>query len=74
MSTNLEWFTVPKNGRSLPIGLKWALQKKCGGYVNFKFDHSDIGYFEGLRDGGLEEVQEVIAAIEKHGTIIIKEV
>lgn len=50
------------------------MQKRYDGYVSAEFNSSDVSYFEGLRDAGIEDAEEVIAAIEKHGTIIIKEV
>ena len=75
MSTNLYW--EPKQRRKNSAGedsaLKWALQKKYGYPVNLTMDHEYIPYLEGLRDGGVKGVQEIIDAIEKYEAIEIYE-
>lgn len=75
MSTNLEWSPIPKNGKSLATGLKWAMRKRTlDGFVDGTFGEGDLDYFYGLLDAEVEDAQKVIDAITKHGKIRIKEV
>lgn len=73
MSSDLTWEPAQRKKASLTDAIKWALQKRYGGTVDNIMDQGDIGYLEGLRDGGLAEAQFLIDAIEKHDRIVVKE-
>jgi len=68
MSGTLMWKPVVRDGSSLPVALKWALQKRSAYCRNWTM--KDIPYLEGLVDGQVEGAQELLAAIEKHGEVI----
>jgi len=55
-------------GKHLACSLKFALQA-FGFDLKKTYGHEDIGYFQGLRDAGVEEAQQIIDAIEKHERI-----
>jgi len=73
MSTNLYWRPKDRKGKLLgkDSKLKWILEKSNSntGY----FYESDIPYFRGLADADVSGAQDVIDAIEKHGSIEIFE-
>ena len=75
MSTNLYWEPAErkKHKAGEDAGLKWALQKKYGSPVSRTMGHQNIPYLEGLRDGGIKGVQELIDAIETYENIEIFE-
>lgn len=69
MSTTLVWAPAERATRELPFQLKTVLQDR------FKFPeifrYSDLPYFRGLRDAGIEGADEVIEALEKYEEIEI---
>lgn len=75
MSSNLYWEPAERKKHSAgeDCALKWALQKKYGYPVSKTMDYQSIPYLEGLRDGGIKGVQEIIDAIEKYEKIEIFE-
>jgi hypothetical protein len=74
MSSNLCWEPVYRAQKVLPYALKLAMQKRFGGTVRDRnLDGADVPYLEGLRDAGIAGADDLIAAIEKFGTINVTE-
>ena len=77
MGTNAFWRPItPKDGKLLSTDIKRKIAKRYMnhdgsliGKVNLGYDA--IGWLEGLRDAGVEDADELIAAIEKHAEIEI---
>ena len=68
MSRTLVWsLPVKAKNRSLPTGLKWALQKR----FNFplRFDLNDLNYMQGLIDCEIDGSQELYDLIVEHEEI-----
>lgn len=73
MSATLYWYpVVPPKGHALPDQLRFVLQKDRGWEREWKIDVGHRGYFEGLRDAGIEGAQAVLDALDKHDTIILE--
>ena len=77
MGTNAFWRPIAtKDGKLLSTDIKWKIAKR---YMNHDgsltgkayLSNEDIGWLEGLRDAGVEDADELIAAIEKHAEIVI---
>lgn len=84
MSSTLRWRPTNHEGEYLGDQLKFILRKRYGGIVSewVELGRSDIQYLEGVAVGaqsmpnrsGLEqEVRAVIALINKHGAIEVRE-
>ena len=59
--------------KSLPDPIKYVLRKKFGGFIDTTLGEFDVAYLQGLSDAGIKGADELIAAIEKHETIVVKE-
>lgn len=77
MTSTLMWRPVDIRGFDLPSELKrtvsrrlWDTDGSCGG-GEASMSAADISYLEGLRDAGVKGADKLIAAIEKHGTVIL---
>lgn len=74
MSTNLYWNPViPKNRTHLDDRLKWILQKKYGSPISIRVDYTNVEYFQGLADAGVDGASDVIEAVESYDVIEIEE-
>lgn len=70
MSGHLMWEPADRKKKSLPTTLKWALEKRYGGSPNdITMSQDHMNYLHGLLDGGVEGAQELIDAIDKHGSV-----
>lgn len=72
MSIDLYWKPyIEKKGKSLPIAMKWALQKRFfqNDYGPIVFTEKDRGYFEGLLDGKTEGAEEILDLLEKYESL-----
>lgn len=72
MSGSLMWEPAERKKKSLPTALKWALTKRYGGDPNVTVDQNNVDYLRGLLDAGTEGAQELIDAIEKHGSVQLR--
>lgn len=73
MSTNLYWKPVVKDYSDLPLDLKWALQKRYGGFVKAVMTEEDISYLKGLDDAGTKGAKALIKAIRDFGEVEVFE-
>ena len=76
MSSNLYWRPSNAGEMALSDKLKFALRnggRYGGNTLDQTIYESDIPYFEGLRDAGVEDAQKIIDALEKHSEIELKE-
>lgn len=74
MSSNLTARpTNPRGGLSLSTELKFALRKRLSEPVDNIIDFEIIPYLEGLCDAGVKDAGELVAYIEKHGEVSVKE-
>jgi hypothetical protein len=74
MSSTLTIEPSCRKKTGLSYELKLALQKKFEGTVFHKLiDESDISYFKGLLDAGIEDAQIVLDFLEKYGEVILNE-
>lgn len=73
MGTSLHWKPTGYSSRSLSDELKHILRKIYGYPISANLDYSDLIYFRGLRDAGIEDADVVIDAIERYDYIIITE-
>lgn len=82
MSSSLHWRPVVEDGRYLGDGLKFILRERFGGGMFGEWQHldrSDLDFLQGVaaaagnREIG-EEAKKLIALIEKHGAIEVREV
>ena len=70
MSATLMWEPVKREAKSLPDDLKFVLRDKCGiDAKRSRWNKDHIPYLAGLKDAGIEEAQELIDILEKHGEI-----
>lgn len=76
MSSNLYWRPFGEGEKNLPNQLKFAMRKntKYSGGIDTRLTYSDLGYFEGLRDAGVEGADKICEAIEKYDEIELKEI
>ena len=80
MSTSLYWRpSPPPTDRSeLPFQLKKAISQRYWGHDGSLWgDEQEIGkddlpYLEGLADGMVDGAEELIEAIRKHGSVLIR--
>ena len=71
MSQNL-YYSPPAKRISLPDALKYAIRdRRFSSSEPTSVDASDIQYFEGLADAGIDGAREVIEAIEKYNSITL---
>jgi hypothetical protein len=74
MTMNLYWEPAQREPEGdLSDKLKFVLRKRCGGTVDTVLSEMDIQYLNGLIDAGVEDAQQLIDAIEKHGSIRVFE-
>jgi hypothetical protein len=73
VSSNLVWEPYNRKTTTLDDALKFALRKRCGGMVDTVMHGRDVPYLEGLRDAGVKGAAELIAAIEKHDDVVVRE-
>lgn len=69
MSSTLYWNIIPA-GYSLPMELKWKLEKKYS--LPRLFDFNDLDYLRGLDDCGILGASVLINAIEKYEKIEVR--
>jgi len=74
MSSNLKIRPIEKGGTILSFELKSALRKRYNGSICMGVRETDISYFQGLLDAGIEDAQIVIDFIEKYKECEIIEV
>jgi hypothetical protein len=75
MSSSLSWKPVKNYEDDFTDEVKYALRKRYGNpsIDGTTLDEGDLPYLNGLHDAGIKGMDEVIAAIEKHSAIEIKE-
>ena len=74
MSSKLTIEPTYTKKQNLSYELKEALQKKFCGIVSEKrISQSDISYFKGLLDAGIEDAQIVLDFIDKYSEVILNE-
>lgn len=77
MSSNLTAEPIERKKLDLGSALKFALRKRFGQPVNVTFSRNNQEYLAGLLDAGSEElcsdVTKLLAYIDKHGDVNIKE-
>lgn len=74
MSMSLGWEPVrPSRLKFLDDALKFAIRKRYGGTVDTVMTSEDVPYLEGLRDAGVKDAKTLIEAIEKYGSIYVRE-
>ena len=66
MSSTLKIRPLDKGGKTLSFELKQAVRKRYGGSIDRIIDESDISYFKGLYDSGIEDAKIVIEYLEKY--------
>jgi hypothetical protein len=77
MSSSLSWHPViPQEGKDLSTGLKWILEKRyLNGMSECELDLGSVAYLEGVMAASnkddAKDLEEMIAAIRKHGVIRI---
>ena len=75
MSSSLVWEPLidPDPDRGLSTRLKFALRKRYGEPVRREFGADDLPYLEGLLDGGLQDAEPLIKAIQEFGRVFVRE-
>jgi hypothetical protein len=73
VSQTLKWRPRWQSGDTLSDQLKYALRKRYTQGINGYMDEDEVSYLRGLVDGGVEDAQKLIDAIEKHGDIEVFE-
>ena len=74
MSSILYWEPVKKKkGNALLPGLRNALQKRYGSPIKVILNYEDAEYLQGLSDAEIKGASELISAIEKYGSIELRE-
>lgn len=74
MSTNLYWEPAERPLKAVgDTALKSILRERFGFPVKLVLSASNISYLSGLQDAGVDGAKELIAAIEKHGSITLTE-
>lgn len=71
--SNPEVEAALQSGDTLSDQLKYALRKRYTQGINGYMDEDEVSYLRGLVDGGVEDAQKLIDAIEKHGDIEVFE-
>lgn len=77
MSSSLMWRPVVVDATPLPKSLKFSLSRRlwdtdgsCGeGAITVSANL--VPYLEGLRDAGVDGANELIKAIETHGSVVL---
>jgi len=68
---------IPRKGIDFSYEVKCAISRKyCDtdgttGY-DIVLNNNDVVYLEGLRDGGLKEIDKMLAMIKKYGSVTLK--
>lgn len=74
MSSSLQWEPINELRDSFSCSVKFALRQIYGEPVNETLSTSDIPMVKGLIAGGCKDAKELLDAIEKHGSIHVREV
>lgn len=72
MSTSLKWTPEYKKWTSLKIP-KSILHKRNGFHVEYVFTDRDVPYLEGLKDADVPGAQDLIVAIAKYDSVLVRE-
>lgn len=74
MSSTLFWRPAEEYGKELPDELKYKLQEMYPALdADIHLTRSDLGYLKGLKQCGVKGAATLIAAIEQHKEIIVRE-
>lgn len=73
MSSNLYAEPAQRKKLSLSTELKFALRKRFGEPIKYNADRTDVPYFQGLFDAGIEDAKKLIDMIDKHSMIVLSE-
>jgi len=76
MSSNLTWGPVQRSSGSLSNRLKWALRSEFGNPINTKIysrNTNHTAFLRGLKNGGLEEADDLLKDLAKYEIIFLKE-
>lgn len=71
MSSTLTWRPIEEYNGALPDALKFALRNSKK--LPMEFGHAEIPYVQGLIDAGVSGASELLALIEEHGVVELKE-
>lgn len=75
MSTSLYWKPIIRaKSEDLADQLKYVIREKFFdslGTDSITVNQSELDYFEGLKDAGIEDAETVIELINKHGEICL---
>ena len=75
MSSNLEWEPTTRKTGTLSTALKFVLRKRFGEPIKRAIlGEADQDYLTALSHAGVEGVNVLIEAIEKHGEIELNEI
>lgn len=72
MSASLVLHPAYPKGKDLSDELKYALNKAYDNPHTLEMGEADIKFFLGLSAAGIKDADEVIKAIEKYGSVILK--
>ena len=76
MSSNLYWEPKERKRNALSIEIKAALRKHwggCGDLTGSELERRDLDYLKGLRDAGIDGLDNLIAGIERYGAVELVE-
>jgi len=74
MVSSLYWRPTEDYGHSIDSDLKFILRERYGNPINIILTNHDLDYLSGMEDSGIKNVNKLILAIRKHGSIRLKEV
>lgn len=74
MSSNLYWEPAERKQHPLDTSLKMILRKMYGDLQGVELDEADLSSLRALVAADVSGAAILIEAIEKHGTVVLREV